>query len=420
MSAPLDIAVIGGGAAGFFAAITAAETRPGQRITIFEKGPRPLSKVRISGGGRCNVTHACFEPRELVRFYPRGARELRGPFHTFGPRETVDWFAAQGVRLKTEADGRMFPTTDQSATVIAALEKAARQGGVRLETKAGITALQPEDDGTFHLTHENGDMLRAHRVMVAVGGLKHAGMATELKRLGHQIVPLAPSLFTFKIEDRRLRDLSGVSVPEATVSVPEVKKLTQTGPLLITHWGLSGPATLKTSAVGARALQDLGYRFTAVVNWTGQTKTEAVLEQLRAEKQAHGKRMVARHPLFGLSTRLWERLTQAADIPDGQIWSVTTKGQITALATQLTAARFAVTGKSMNKDEFVTSGGVSLKEVDFKTMESRRVPGLHFGGEVLDIDALTGGFNFQAAWTTGFLAGTAMAAAPSSDAKTGS
>ena len=404
------VVVIGGGAAGFFAAIACAETNPGARILLLEKTRHLLSKVRISGGGRCNVTHACFEPKDLVLHYPRGSRELLGPFARWQPRDTVDWFAARGVTLKIEPDGRMFPVTDSSTTIIDCLLGCARELGIEVRVQTGVQSLQPTPPGGFRIGLGNGSEIEADRVIIASGGGLQSGGLTIARDLGHTVTELAPSLFTFHLDDPRLRDLQGLAALDTQVSSPETR-LTQTGPVLITHWGLSGPAILKLSAWGAREFSRLNYVFTIEINWIRPTRTDAARARLNHEKAVSGRRLVSTHCPFELPRRLWERLVDSAGIgPDFQ-WARLSRDQLTALATELTAGRFQVTGKSMNKEEFVTCGGVSLDEIDFRRMESKRVPGLHFAGEVLDIDGVTGGFNFQAAWTTGYLAGVAAAEA---------
>jgi len=408
MSTARRIAVIGGGAAGFFGAIRAAETDPAAQVTLLEATDHPLAKVRVSGGGRCNVTHACFEPRELVQRYPRGSRELIGPFSRFGPRETIAWFAARGVELKTEADGRMFPVTDDSATIVDCLQRAALAAGVRLRTRTGVNALAREADGTYRLTLTGGaGTLTADRVLLATGGTKGPGGATLAQTLGHTIEPQVPSLFTFHIDDPLLRGLEGLAVPTASVQVPGTK-LRAEGPVLVTHWGLSGPAILRLSAWGARELHGLGYTFPLQLAWSAAPTPAQAAAALAEQRTAQARKQVVSINPFSLPSRLWERLVAAAGVPDGATWAGLPKAQAERLATQVTATRFAVTGKSMNKEEFVTCGGVRLREVDFRTMESRVSPGLFFAGEVLDIDGITGGFNFQAAWTTGWLAGSAM------------
>lgn len=403
----LAIAVVGGGAAGFFAAITAAESNPAVHVDIFERGKEVLQKVRISGGGRCNVTHACFEARELVKFYPRGSRELLAPFLQFGPADTVAWFERRGVALKAEADGRMFPVTDNSATIVDCLTRAARAAGVQVHTGARVESFRPEPTGGWRLKI-GGDPQERHydRLLVATGSTP--AMWEQLHALGHSIVEPVPSLFTFNTRDTRLRDLSGVSVPHASVRIPG-SKLAAQGPLLVTHWGLSGPAVLRLSAWGARELHAQGYKFSLEIDFTGGHDVPALVESLHQLKAAQGKKTVAAHPVFGLPARLWQRLVEAAGIPEERRWADLDKKSLSALAGHLGAATFQITGKSTFKEEFVTAGGVSLRELNFKTFESRLHPGLFLAGEVLDIDAITGGFNFQAAWTGGYLAGLAMA-----------
>lgn len=403
--------VVGGGAAGFFAAIHCAESNPDLQVVILEKGRRVLTKVLVSGGGRCNVTHACFEPRELVKRYPRGRRELLGPFHGWQPQDTISWFEQRGVAIKTEEDGRMFPTTDRSETIADCLVNAARDAGVHIATETTVSAIEASDNG-FIVTLANGRITRGARIMLATGGLKPGPLHDALLQLGHSIQPLAPSLFTFHITDSRIDDLPGLSVDRVGVRIPDTR-LSETGPLLITHWGLSGPAVLKLSAWGARELASLKYRFPLAVNWTGELSAEQVVAEFRGLKHSAGRRQISNTPQFDLPRRLWERMVVAAKAPATRTWGQFDTIGMKALAQQLTAGEFTVTGKSMNKEEFVTCGGVTLKEVNFKTMESRLAPGLHFGGEVLDIDAITGGFNFQAAWTTGRLAGLALAHTPS-------
>jgi predicted Rossmann fold flavoprotein len=407
---PRIIAVIGGGAAGFFSAIAAAESNPLARVTIFEATLHPLAKVRISGGGRCNVTHACFEARELVKRYPRGSRELIGPLNRFGPRETVAWFQSRGVELKTEKDGRMFPTTDDSGTIVDCLQGTARAASVALRLRTSVREMGKGDDGRFSLTLGDGSHERVDRVIIATGGTKVAGGFVLAESVGHTIETLAPSLFTFQIDDERLRGLEGLAVPDAEASVPGTK-LVEHGPLLVTHWGLSGPAILRLSAWGARELAAQQYHFTARIAWTGDSNEERVRAKLNAARGELARKQIHNANPVGLPGRLWERLVASAGIPKETIWTSLPKPALAALAKAVAGSEFQVTGKSTNKEEFVTCGGVRLKEVDFKTMESRACPGLHFAGEVLDIDGITGGFNFQSAWTTGYLAGSAAGAA---------
>ncbi len=411
MSETLRILIVGGGAAGFFAAIHAAEAAPHARVCLYEATAHPLAKVRVSGGGRCNVTHACPEPRELVKRYPRGGRELLGPFTRFGPRDTIAWFEARGVALKTEADGRMFPVTDDSSTIVTALRTAADAAGVRLFTSMGVRSAARATGGEgFDVVFTDDSAARFDRMLIATGGNKGSAGHAIAAALGHAIEPPVPSLFTFHIADPRLVGLEGLSVPAAATSVSGTK-LAERGPLLVTHWGLSGPAVLKLSAWGARELAARGYRFPLLVSWTGDTPARA-LQAILAWREANPRKQVATLNPFGLPGRLWERLVAAVPgLSPGAQWAGVSKDSLQKLAAQAAAAEFAVEGKSLNKEEFVTCGGVRLREVDFKTMESRVCPGLHFAGEVLDIDGITGGFNFQAAWTTGWLAGRAMAGA---------
>ncbi len=401
------IAVIGGGAAGFFAAITAAESRPDARVDLFEKSSGVLAKVRISGGGRCNVTHSCFDPARLAENYPRGGRELRGAFHRWQPRDTMDWFEQRGVRLKTEPDGRVFPVSDRSQSIIDCLLQAARKAGVRIRTGTGVTALGRDDDG-FELDLAGGETFRADRVFVAPGSLRGSPLVASLRELGHTIEPLAPSLFALDVRDPRIQSLPGVSVDLARVALAP-KGTPRFGPLLITHKGFSGPAVLRLSAWEARRFQELGYRGELSVSWVGRTKPETLRAQFADLRRGHGKRTIKNSPPEGLPARLWENLVAAAGIGPDEPWARLSREREAALLTEVLDARFTVNGKTMNKEEFVTCGGVRLREVDFRTMESRSVPGLHFGGECLDLDGVTGGFNFQAAWTTGFLGGRACA-----------
>lgn len=406
------VVVVGGGAAGYFAAITCAETNPAAQVTLYEATAHPLAKVRISGGGRCNVTHACFDPRELVKRYPRGGRELLGAFHRWSPRDTIAWYAARGVELKTEADGRMFPITDDSATIVACLEKAAAEAGVVVRTQLGVRKVEGRGAGStaaplFHMVLTDDTTVTCDRLLIATGGSRASAGLTIAAHLGHAIEPPVPSLFTFHIDDRRLEGLSGVSLEQVVTSVPGTK-LSESGPLLVTHWGLSGPAVLKLSAWGARELAARNYEFTLRVNFVPAHTRETLLPTLTALRTEHPRKQMGTWNPFGLPQRLWERLLVTLSLDTAKPWAEVSNGALNRLAETLTAADFAVVGKSMNKEEFVTCGGVRLREIDFKTMESKLCRGLHFAGEVLDIDGITGGFNFQAAWTTGRLAGLAM------------
>lgn len=398
-----EVIVIGGGAAGFFAAITYAEAG-GTDVLILEKTKHVLGKVKISGGGRCNVTHDCFEPKALTQNYPRGMKELIGNFHRFGAEETVEWFASHGVELKTEADGRMFPTTDSSETIISCLEGAASQAGVEVRRQCGVATITKEGD-IFELQTDTGETLRARRVLLATGGSRLAAGARLASSLGHDLSSAVPSLFTFQIDDDRLKGLSGLSVRLAQLSIGG-SGLKDAGPLLITHWGLSGPAVLKLSAWGARELFDIGYNFELVVDWAPTWDAQTAIAGARRET---GKRLVIRRSLCpDIPKRLWERICHTAGIADDVTFAQLGKDQATQLITQIKGARFQVAGKSLNKDEFVTCGGVELSDISLKTMESRICPGLYFAGEVMNVDGVTGGFNFQNAWTSGHHAGIAM------------
>jgi len=403
-----QLVVVGGGAAGFFGALSAAEAGV-EKILILEANREVLQKVRISGGGRCNVTHDCLEPAELVNHYPRGHRSLRGPFHHFGPRETIDWFQERGVDLKVEPDGRMFPSTDDSQTIIDCLQQETDRAGIEVQTRTRVSQIIPLPDGGFQLTignNESENTLSTSHLLISAGGIRNRNNATWLEELGHSITPPCPSLFTFKIDHPLLTDLSGISVPHAIAQACRNK---QEGPLLITHWGLSGPAILKLSAWAARDLAEIDYRFEVHLDWTGGQEQNSIQETLDQQRQQHGKRFVnKRSPFRELPSRLWERFCQLSDISSDLTWSQLSKKQETRLSTFLIDTRLPVTGKSTNKDEFVTCGGIPLKEINLKTFASKKLPGLYFAGEVLDIDGITGGFNFQAAWTGSHLAGQAI------------
>ncbi len=412
----LKITVIGGGAAGFFSAITCAKTYPQARVTLLEAGRQVLAKVRISGGGRCNVTHACFDPGVLVQNYPRGGKALRGAFTRFQPRDTVDWFASHGVKLKTEEDGRMFPITDDSATIVNCLIRAAEDACVRIRTGDAVVSVKKltSDRGegghggtapTFEIVLKSGEELKCDRILLATGsnpsGFKWA------KELGNAVEVPVSSLFTFNIADGRIKDLAGVSVPNAKVKLPGAK-LEQSGPLLITHWGVSGPAVLKLSAWGARFLHDRHYRTSVLINWLPQYNAEVLRQQLLGVKSQLSHRLIVSSCPFPMPRRLWERLTSSIGIDEQKRWADLSNKALDRLLQELVQGEYQISGKGAFKEEFVTCGGVNLKEVDFKTMESRRCPGLFFAGEILDIDGVTGGFNFQSAWTTAWLAGIAI------------
>ncbi|BAW95613.1 FAD dependent oxidoreductase, putative [[Synechococcus] sp. NIES-970] len=401
--------VVGGGAAGFFGAIAAARANPKLEVIILEAGKAFLSKVKISGGGRCNVTHHCFDPLELVKAYPRGQRELRGAFSQFQPQDMIAWLRAEGVKLKTEADGRMFPVTDDAETIIQAFLRAATQAKIQCRTGAAVQSILKEETGQFQVNLKGGDRLLADAILLATGS--HPSGHRLAAALGHKIIPPQPSLFTFQIKDPRLEGLAGVSVPEAIVSIKldQKKKLEQTGPLLITHWGLSGPTVLKLSAWGARTLAENQYKMSSTVNWLPGLNPETLHAQISTFKTQHPKKKIQTLAPVEIPKRLWQSLASYVGISPEQNWADLAKKQLNRLCQELTQGAYSIQGKGVFKEEFVTCGGVSLKEVNFKTLASRRCPGLYFAGEVLDIDGITGGFNFQSAWTTSWLAGQAIA-----------
>jgi hypothetical protein len=401
------VVVVGGGAAGFFAAITCAEAASNAEVTVFERSPQFLAKVRISGGGRCNVTHACFDPRDLSRHYPRGGSELLAPFQIFQPRHTLEWFESRGVKLKTEPDGRMFPATDSSGTVIDCLLRAARTAGVSLHANAAPRRVTRRPQGGFELEFDNGQALGCDRVLLATGGCRTPAAGHLAVSLGHTLAPPVPSLFTFHVAAPWLRDLAGITVPAAEVSLPALK-LRERGPLLVTHSGLSGPVILRLSAWGARALHELDYQTPLRLNWLPHLDVGSLARQFESSRVNQPARLVVNTPLPPLAARLWENLVLAAGISRETRWAGLSRGARHRLGQHLTRTDLQLTGKTLNQEEFVTCGGVPLDEVNFRTMESRICPELFLAGELLDIDGLTGGFNFQSAWTTGWLAGRAM------------
>ena len=401
----IRIVVVGGGAAGFFGAIAAAEANPKASVILLEKSAHVLAKVRISGGGRCNVTQACFDARELSTRYPRGGRALIGPFTRFGPADTIEWFESRGVKLKTEPDGRMFPVTDSSQTIIDCLTAAARKGRVRILTETGLKSAHRRDGDGFDLTLTKGSTLECDRLLWAGGGCKTESHPAA--QLGHTHAAPVPSLFTFHVNSPWIRELAGVSLDPVQVSVPGTD-LKQTGPVLCTHAGLSGPAILRLSAWGARKLHDKGYSFDLRINWLPNSSPESLLAEMQSRRDTSGAQTLLRSRWNPLPARLWEQLIRQAGISDDTQWAKLSRPSALALVKELSCTTVNVTGKSMNKEEFVTCGGIHLTDVDFKTMESRLVPGLYFAGEALDIDGITGGYNFQNAWTTGWIAGRAM------------
>lgn len=397
MNSKYDIIIIGGGAAGFFTAINIVENNPNLNVAILERGKTVLEKVRISGGGRCNVTHACFVPNDLVKFYPRGERELKGPFNQFCSGDTIEWFEKHGVELKIEEDGRMFPVSDSSETIIDCFMDAVKKLKIDVLTNHSVQELYKTE--THWKVTTTQDVFTCENVVMATGS--NPKIWELLQNLGHSIEEPVPSLFTFNVTDARIKDLMGISTP-ATVKVKK-SKLEASGPLLITHWGLSGPGILRLSAWGARELADKKYHFAIMVNWLDETSFDEAIEALKESKEDNAKKSVLKYPQFELPKRLWENLVKAAGITEEVKWADLNKNQLNALTEQLTNGEYQVYGKSTFKEEFVTAGGIQLKEVNFKTMESKLLPNLYFAGEILNIDAITGGFNFQNAWTGGFI-----------------
>jgi len=402
-----DLIILGGGAAGMFGGIRTLELSPTARVVVLEKSSQLLSKVKVSGGGRCNVTHAAFEEGELVKFYPRGAKELRGAFSRFQPRDMVEWLSQKGVLLKTEADGRMFPTTDNSQSIIQCFTDTASQLGLGIRRGLTVDSIRKEF-GVFCVSGK-GTELRARNVLVAVGGMRAGAITRSLESLGHRIAPLAPSLFTFKMREAWVKALAGLSLPSARIRIPEAKIETE-GPLLFTHWGLSGPVVLKASAWGARSLAECEYRFRVVLDFMPDLKEESLRDLLRDIRQSHGKALIKNARPESVPQRLWEALLSAVGEFEGLCWNQVPRKAFNQLLQRLKCCELEALGKSMNKEEFVTCGGVSLKEVDFKRSMSLKEEGLYFAGECLDVDGLTGGFNFQAAWTTAEMAARSISA----------
>ena len=397
MNSNFDIIIVGGGAAGFFTAINTVEKNPKLKVAILERGQNVLEKVRISGGGRCNVTHACFVPNDLVKYYPRGEKELRGPFHQFCSGDTIDWFQKHGVELKIEEDGRMFPTSDNSQTIIDCFLSATQKLGIQIVTGQSVQSIFKAED--YWKVETNHETFACQKLIMTTGS--NPKIWDMLNQLSHTIVQPVPSLFTFNIKDCRIKDLMGLSA-FAKVKV-KGSKLEAAGPLLITHWGMSGPGILRLSAWGARELFDKNYQFVLEVNWLNEATFEEAINTLKELKQEHAKKAVSKKSPFEFPNRLWESLVLASGISTETKWADLSKQQLTNLANQLTNGEFQVNGKSTFKEEFVTAGGIDLKEINFKTMESKLHKNLFFAGEIVNIDAITGGFNFQNAWTSGFI-----------------
>lgn len=397
------ITIVGGGASGFMAAITAAETFPEARIAILEKSRTVLNKVRISGGGRCNVTHRPHDLRQFVKNYPRGEKLLRKLMPQFDADATVAWFEKRGVKLKTEPDGRMFPVSDSSHTITECMIKTARNLGIEIRTSVHVNAFTKTGD-QFLLQIQNGEPMRTDRLLIATGGYPRLESFDWLEEHQHGIVAPLPSLFTFNTPDNYLLALAGVSVKDALVKIGGTKHEWR-GPLLITHWGFSGPAVLKLSAWGARELAEKNYQFGCRINWLPEMKEQQVRDFLLSEKSNTPKQQIASHARFGLPGRLWKAFTEKSEIPETLRWSDASHKVLNRMTELLTNSQFEVKGKTTFKEEFVTCGGITLGDIDSETLQSRSVPGLFFCGEVMDVDGITGGFNFQNAWTTGYVAG---------------
>ncbi len=398
--------VIGGGAAGFFCAVNAARLHPDATVIVLEKSSKLLSKVRVSGGGRCNVTHSCFSISEMIRKYPRGENFLKKAFHHFFTTDTIEWFKERNVLLKTEPDGRMFPITNNSETIVNCLIKEANRYQVEIRMNAAVEALE-KINGVFVISIAGSKTIKADAVCIASGGYPKSAQFEWLINTGHTIQPPVPSLFTFNMPGNGITALMGVSVPEATVKIIGTK-LQQTGPLLITHWGMSGPAILKTSAWGARMLAEKNYEYRIQVNWLPQYNEQSLKEKiLRTRFDMAAQKISNRNP-FALPSRLWEYFLAECGINNDTRWADLPAKEQNKLVKILCAHEFDVKGKTTFKEEFVTAGGIHLEEIDSSTMQSRRVPGLFFAGEVIDVDGITGGFNFQNAWTTGWIAARAM------------
>lgn len=393
------IAIIGGGAAGFFTAANLGKDL-GKQTVIFEQSSAPLQKVRVSGGGRCNVTHACFDPNELVEFYPRGKKELLSVFHKFQPGDTMEWFESRNVPLKIEEDNRIFPISDNSMSIIEAMMNEVEKNGVEIRLSETIQKVENKED--LFLIHTKSGIETFEKVIFTPGSSVKS--MEILRNLGHKIVKPVPSLFTFNIKDERLKDLMGISFEWAEISIPALKMESE-GPMLITHWGLSGPGILRLSAWGALELNRLNYEFQIKINFVQKDK-EDCYEFLNEIKSEHAKKLVSKINPFTFPKRFWHRILDVCKIPEDLVFANLSKVQLQQIASELTEGIYQVKGKSTFKDEFVTAGGIDLKEVDFKTMESKLIPNLFLAGEILNIDAITGGFNFQACWSEGYIIST--------------
>lgn len=400
--------VIGGGAAGFFCAVNAARLAPSLKVTIIEKSNKLLSKVRVSGGGRCNVTHACFEIPELAKHYPRGQNFLKKAFHWFSPMDTIKWFEQRAVLLKTEEDGRMFPVSNSSETIVDCLLKEANKYAVEILMNKTVESIERDESGEFKIHFKNAAFLEADFVCVACGGFPKSEQFEWLTKTGHHIESPVPSLFTFNIPGDNITSLMGISVPKATVKIQSAK-LCESGPLLITHWGLSGPVILKLSAWGAKELARLNYRFSIALNWLPHYNENSLREAWMQLRKQFGPQKIGNKNPFDLPSRLWIYFLNVCSINPDQKWADVNTAHQNRLIKILTGQAFEVTGKTTFKEEFVTCGGIRLPEIDVNSMQSKIVPGLFFAGEITDVDGITGGFNFQYAWTSAWLAAKSIA-----------
>lgn len=401
-----DLIIIGGGAAGFYAALQVAERNPLLKILILERTSKVLTKVKVSGGGRCNVTHNCFDPIKLSHHYPRGEKMLKTLFKKYHSGNVVNWFLGKGIKLKAEDDGRMFPVTDNSQTVIDCFLREAQKNNIQIEMNSPVTEIKFESGRNF-LAVAGDKTYETSKVLIATGGSPNRQSYQWLESLGHSIVLPRPSLFTFNDSTKKFSDLMGISVPDAEVKIAGTK-FSQNGPLLITHWGLSGPAVIKLSAWAAEFLFEINYQFTALVSWIGKVSENELRTQLSSYKEQHRKKYVVTNPLFSLPQRLWQRLCEHAEIQEEKIWAELPQKNLNKLVELLIRCPFHIKGKTTFKEEFVTCGGVDLKDIDLERMESKKVKNLFFAGEVLNIDGETGGFNFQSAWTTAYIAAVAI------------
>lgn len=401
-----DLIIVGGGAAGFYAALQVAERKPLWSIVILEKTTKVLTKVKISGGGRCNVTHHCFDPIELSHHYPRGEKVLKNLFKKYQASDVVAWFKDKGVKLKFEEDGRMFPVTDNSQTIIDCFLSEAHRHNIQIELASLVTEVKLDDGESFSILTQH-TRYQAKKVLITTGGNPNRQSYQWIESLGHSILSPKPSLFTFNDSNKKFSDLMGISVPDAEVKIAGTK-FSQTGSLLITHWGLSGPVVIKLSAWSAEFLFEKKYEFTTLVNWIGGIKEEELRSELQICREQHRKKSIITNPLFNLPSRLWQRLCELAEIPEDKIWAELPQKNLNKLIESLIRCPFHIKGKTTFKEEFVTCGGVDLKDIDLERMESKKVKNLFFAGEVLNIDGETGGFNFQSAWTTAYIAATAI------------